>query len=329
LNILISRTDKLGDVALTLPLAGWLKKEYPGCHLCFLGRTYTKPLIELSPDVDEFLNWDLWQGRASALQELKSHRFDVVLHIFPNKEFAFLAKQAQIPIRVGTAHRWYHWLTCTIRPRFSRKNSLLHESELNFKLLSFAQKKPLNLAEIKTFVNLRPGGQAREPLAKLLGPDKINIILHPKSKGSAREWPLHNFSKLIQEAPPRFQFFISGGAEERDLLSDWIKNQPGVIDITGQLSLADFCNFIAASDGIIAASTGPLHIASSLGRQALGIFPPIKPMDPGRWAPIGPRASYLVAKASCSDCRNSQGCPCMDLVKPELVIQAISQWKKL
>lgn len=61
------------------------------------------------------------------------------------------------------------------------------------------------------------------------------------------------------------------------------------------MNLKQFISFIAAADGLIAASTGPLHIAAALGKVALGIYPPIKPMHPpGRWAPLGKNASYLV-----------------------------------
>lgn len=57
-RILISRTDNLGDVILTLPIAGILKKEIPGCYILFLGKKYTKPIIEACENVDEFIDWD-------------------------------------------------------------------------------------------------------------------------------------------------------------------------------------------------------------------------------------------------------------------------------
>ena len=57
-RILISRTDNLGDVILTLPMAGILKKEIPGCYILFLGKAYTRPLIDACEFVDEFLDWD-------------------------------------------------------------------------------------------------------------------------------------------------------------------------------------------------------------------------------------------------------------------------------
>ena len=57
-KIIISRTDSIGDVILTLPLCVWLKKQFPQTELVFLGRTYTKDIIACFDVVDTFLNFD-------------------------------------------------------------------------------------------------------------------------------------------------------------------------------------------------------------------------------------------------------------------------------
>jgi len=96
-----------------------------------------------------------------------------------------------------------------------------------------------------------------------------------------------------------------------------------VIDLTGYFELNEFIAFINHSDGLVAASTGPLHIASALGKLVVGIYPPIKPMHPGRWAPIGKNAHFVVVNKECSDCRKSLNCHCMNEVSPEQVMKII------
>jgi ADP-heptose:LPS heptosyltransferase len=85
------------------------------------------------------------------------------------------------------------------------------------------------------------------------------------------------------------------------------------------MDLGGLMAFIAAADALIAASTGPLHIASALGIKAIGLYPPIRPMHPGRWAPLGKKAVYLVKDAECDKCRKSLECLCMKDLSPELV----------
>jgi len=56
-----------------------------------------------------------------------------------------------------------------------------------------------------------------------------------------------------------------------------------------------------------------------LGKRALGIYPPIKPMHPGRWMPLGVNADYVVQQDDCSDCRDGGSCHCMLDLSPQLV----------
>ena len=54
-KIIISRTDRIGDVVLTLPMAGIIKSKYPNCKILFLGKTYTEPIINASIHLNTIL----------------------------------------------------------------------------------------------------------------------------------------------------------------------------------------------------------------------------------------------------------------------------------
>ena len=162
--------------------------------------------------------------------------------------------------------------------------------------------------------------------ADLIDATKTPIILHPKSKGSAREWGLDNFSNLITQLDKtKHQLFISGTAQEGELVKDLISKHPEVTDLTGKLSLQQFIAFINHSDVLIAASTGPLHIAAALGKKAIGLFAPMRPIHPGRWKPIGNQATYLVLNKNCSDCRKTMDCQCIRDIKTSSVINLIEK----
>ena len=91
------------------------------------------------------------------------------------------------------------------------------------------------------------------------------------------------------------------------------------------MSLKELIAFIQKADGLIAASTGPLHIAAVSGKIAIGLYPPIRPMHPGRWAPIGKKAEALVKNIYCSDCRGSLNCKCLTEISPEEVKSKLVQ----
>jgi ADP-heptose:LPS heptosyltransferase len=328
-KIIISRPDAIGDVLLTLPMCGLIKKYYPEIKIAFIGRTYTEAIINCCEHVDEFINADelFKQNTTAAIDTLKKTNADAIIHVFPNKQLASLAKQAKIKTRIGTTNRLFHWTTVNTFVRLSRKNSDLHEAQLNTKLLSAIGINEIpELSGLHQYLGFTKIPTLNSEYENWIDSSKTNVILHPKSNASAREWSLDNFKTLIHLLPSdKYNIFISGTDKEKAILNDWIQQLPEhVNDITGKLSLPQFIAFISKANYLVAASTGPLHIASSLGIGAIGIYPPIKPMHPGRWQPIGKNAKALVIQKACDDCRkNPHGCSCINLIEAKQVAAII------
>lgn len=336
-RIIISRTDAIGDVVLTLPLAGLLKARLgEDIRIIFLGRSYTYPVIACCSHVDEFLNYDAFSVLSSAGKKnfLADAKSDAIIHVFPRKDIASAAYHASIPFRIGTSHRYFHWLQCNRLVHFGRKNSPLHESQLNVLLIKGLglDHTPPPLKEISSLYGFKKIPALPPALSSLHDPEKFNLILHPRSHAHAREWNSRHYHELIRLLPPeRFRIFITGSASEKEKLAGWISGLPvPVTDLTGKLTLEELISFISHCDGLVAASTGPLHIAAAAGIHALGIFPPLRPMHPGRWAPLGRRAGFLCADKKCSACRNQpSACSCMDEVSPQSVYALVNSWKKI
>ena len=323
-RIIISRTDSIGDVILTLPMATLLKQLLPGCTVIFLGSSYTKDIVACCPDVDEFYDW-----KTADLADIKA---DTIIHVLPRPELAKAARRAKIQNRVGTTNRLYHWWTCNWLIKLSRKNSDLHEAQLNLKLLGFMEgvKKEYSLPAVVGLMNFK-SAKASCDAVQYIDNQKFNLILHPKSKGSAREWGLDNFKRLIEILPAdSFKIFICGTENEGAMVRDALLSTPreNTVDLTGKLSLADYIAFIDHCDGLVAASTGPLHIAAALGKHALGLYPPIRPMHPGRWACIGKNAKVFVTDRQCDECRKTKDCRCMRMIEPEMLKSYLVNLKK-
>lgn len=320
-TFIISRADAIGDVVLTLPVAGVLRRLYPSSRILFLGRSYTREVIRACVHIDGFIDWDEWRKLPSraAVRELKATNADTIIHVFPKADVARLAWRARVRQRIGTTNRLYHYLYCNTLVPLSRRRSPLHESQLNLRLLVPLGGKPFyTLEEIGGYYGLTRLAPLPPTLGSLLAPDRFNLILHPKSRGNGREWGLDNFRQLIALLPQdRYKLFLTGTAAEGQLLLPLVQEFPFLTDLTGQLSLDQLLSFISAADGLVASGTGPLHLAAALGIHALGIFPPIRPIHPGRWAPVGPRAKFFVKDKDCEACRQSMDCRCIREIAPQ------------
>lgn len=239
-TILISRTDSIGDVVLTLPLCIWLKKQFPKCKLIFLGNAYTEPVISCFKEIDKILKWKEIEllSEKEQIALFQNEQIDVVVHVFPKKEIAKVIKKVGVPVRIGTSHRLFHLLTCNLRLNFTRKNSDFHESQLNFELMKpFGLSKLPALEEISTWMNQ----SFQKPIADLptnFSELKNAVILHPKSQGSALEWPIEKYIDLANKLLEKGEKVVfSGTQKEGDLFRNLIPKHKNCIDSTGKMTL--------------------------------------------------------------------------------------------
>ncbi len=327
-KILLSRTDAIGDLILTLPMADLIKRCLSESQVIILGRNYTAPIVAAATAPDGFLDWSELEKLSDneIVTFLQKYGFDAVIHVFPNKRIARLARKAGIPLRIGTSRRIYHHWTCNRKIKLSRRNSELHESQLNIKLLAgLGVSTEVEFLELQNLGRLSAKASLPKNLEELLSGEKPRVVLHPKSKGSAREWDIQNYSLLAEMLSSNgFEVFITGTDSEGQLIQEELGHKIRYAhDMSGTMTLPELITFISRCNALVAASTGPLHIASALGVHAVGIYPPIRPMHPGRWAPTGRNVTVMCSDKTCSACRNQNHCACMQDITPDMVFDAI------
>lgn len=331
LRVLVSRIDRIGDVVLTLPLCGLLKERL-GARIVFLGRRYTRDVLAASDAVDEVLEWDETADGSAAVAQIAGARADVVIHVRPNATVARAAWRARVPIRIGTNRRLYHWAFCNRLVSVARRHSDLHEAQLNVRVaasLLDAGAVALSPSELAPYGRIVPRVALPPTVSALVAPDRVNVVLHPGTGGSAREWPLSKSAALIAALPAsRYRVLVTGTRAEGDALGGWLRALPAhAHDVTGRTTVAELIALLAAADGLVGASTGPLHLAAAVGTHALGLFPHRRPMHPGRWAPVGPRAEVLVADAPCASCQaGGEACACVEDITVDAVRARVEAW---
>ncbi len=322
--IISTRGHKMGDVIFSLPIATLLKQRFPDIVIGFIGTSYTKAIIEACSSIDFFIEKHDFLTQTITLNGLQP---DCLLHVIPNRQMAKRAKELKIPLRIATNRRLYHWLTCNKLVPLKRRNSLLHEIQLNLEILkAFDMKYQFSLSEIPPLYAL-PELASCFTHSHLLAKNKFKLIIHPKSGGSAKEWHLQRYIELIELLDAdKFQIFISGSSAEKMLLQPLFeKVGHKVTNICGQLDLNEFTGLVASCDALIACSTGPLHLVAALGKYALGIYAPRSPIFARRWGPVGKNAHvFALENSNCHNCvENDANCLCMDTIEPQQIKQAL------
>jgi ADP-heptose:LPS heptosyltransferase len=285
-RILISRTDSIGDVMLTLPMAYYIKQLFPDARVFFLGKSYTQAIIERCQWVDQFVNADRATAMPEQMRLLQDLKLDIVIFALPDARWMRAAYMAKIPQRIATGHRVSSWRWATRRPLFGRKNSNLHEAQLNLKLLL-----PLGLKNIPSLSELNEISLLKWNSSNR----KKRLIVHPFSQGSALNWTLHQYDELVGNLMEMgWEIVISGTEKDQLILSEFGGEYLSKVQsVCGQFSLPAFMDYISESSILLACSTGPLHIAASAGIHAVGLYVDRRPIHPGRWSPLGPNVHIL------------------------------------
>lgn len=342
---MITSPHHLGDFVAKVALIRLLKQGYPHCQIILCARCYVFELAKRVTEIDEIIDLDhLFSKEDDAIvEDLKSLKIDVLIHILSvdrsmGPHVFKYAQKANIPFRVGNCNRslWslyfknaYKGLTHNLRQK--RIMEGVHEFQWNLTPLKFFNlRSNYSLDEIADYL-LVPKKKMQHPL---LVPNRFNLIVHPGSHGNAKEWPVKNFLTLINSLnDPSIQIIITGSAEEARRYSMLNVKKEGVTFAMGELNLKDFISLIENADGIVAASTGPIHMASLFGTKTLGLFPKQKEMSAQVWSPVGHNADYLESPIICLACQkkltelNPKACRCMEGIEVDQVFNVIKGWK--
>jgi ADP-heptose:LPS heptosyltransferase len=315
-KILITRTDKLGDVILALPLIAETKRLFPGSEIHFLVKKYVKDLIENYSPIDKLIILEEIKENSSFKFFLKNEKYDIVINVFPRFELALDFFLSGIKTRIGTGYRWYSFLY-NRKLYEHRKYAVKHESEYNIDLLKTVSE---NVSYDKKFF-FHYSHEEKNMLENKLNfsfSEKY-IIVHPGSKGSAKDWlpdSLKKYIKLFLSEFENVNVILTGITEEENVLNDIFNSvsdvyKKRVILLSGKLNLRELMILIDNSKLFISNSTGPIHIAGALNKNVIGFYPNRTPINETRWRPLSENA-VILKPDNLSDNMND--------IKPEKVI---------
>jgi lipopolysaccharide heptosyltransferase III len=333
-NILVVRTDRIGDVILSLPLAEIIKKYYPDCKVSFLIREYTKDILYKHPFIDNVIilkekNGDFLLKENVKL--LKQFNFDSSIVVYPTFKIACLIYLSRIPVRVGTGYRWYSFLF-NKKIFVHRKYAEKHELEFNVELLN-----SIGISEQITFnnvhFNIQINDQNKKKIENLLAVNGINnedlmVVVHPGSSGSAVDLPLNKFREIVQllSENKKIKVVITGKKEEMKL-GEALKINDKVINFAGMFNLSELIALISKANIVIVNSTGPLHIAAALGKYVIGFYPKITVASAKRWGPYSEKGKVFEPETNCENCTEEQcrKLNCMNSIDVNKVVKEVDR----
>ncbi|OOF38857.1 hypothetical protein BKK47_07925 [Rodentibacter mrazii] len=304
-KILVIRNDKLGDFMQAWPAFAMLKASNPLLKLTALVPSYTAPLAEICPYLDDVIvdsKKDDKEDFKRLVHEIRSRNFDAMISFFSNTHNAKLAWKSGIKYRLAPATKLVQFF---YNHRLTQRRSRSEKSEAEYNqdlVRAFLKKynipivepKPPYLAFDKSVVE-----NQRVFLQKNLGlsTDKKWIFVHSGTGGSATNLSLAQYAELIQGLLAEFdcQIVLTAGPSESEKAHELAQlvSDSRVVIYDKNNGLVDFAHSLACADLFIAGSTGPLHLSSAFNVPTVGFYPNTRSSQPRRWRPINDPDKHL------------------------------------
>lgn len=325
------RTDRIGDLVLSLPVAEAIKEASAGSYVAFVVSPYNAPIARACPFVDDVIEYeektDRLGGLARLRRRLKSGSFDAAIFMRPTLRAALAAALAGVPARVGTAFRFYS-LLFTHRVPEHRKHAEKHESRFNMALLASILDPPRTNYRPKIEID-SASRRLAEGVMKDLGLERRNFaVLHPGSGGSARNLTPGGYAWLADyiEGELGMKVVFTSGPGEKPLVEriDSLRGRE-TVKFPGPAGLIELAGLIENAAVFISGSTGPMHIAAAVGTPTLSFFSPVRSTSPRRWGPLTERGRVLMPPVpECPTCigEKCEYYDCMDRIERSAVKQA-------
>ena len=326
-RVLIIRTSSLGDILHGLPVAAALKKAYPWIHLAWMVEERYQDLLAACSCVDERIRVNLrgWPrtlldpGKRRSLLLLgrlaRRRSFDLAIDLQGLMRSGLLSFCTRAPVRIGfpgqEAREWPNACFSNVRPGriparshvIDRNLALLHPLGVRTHERTF----PLEILpawedEVLSFLGPRVSGN-RKPL---------RVVIHPAAGWPSKEWSPGSYAQLGDRIVGRWksQVFLLWGPGEKQLAEKVRGSMRRDARLVPDLDLKGLMALLKNCDLCVGGDSGPIHLASSLGTQVVGLY---GPSDPVRNGPPGSGARIVRGPSTCAPCwkRRCRNVRCM------------------
>jgi ADP-heptose:LPS heptosyltransferase len=294
MNVLISRTDRLGDLIQSLPALPGLRAHFPGDTIGFLIAKANAPVLTGHPAIDRvhFIE-------EVTADELRACGYEAAVVLWYDPRVVRVVKNAGIKRRVGPLSKLGSFFAFNEGVRQHRSASVKNEAEYNGDLIR-------TLCPEITLERPRIYNRGTDPMACL--PDSY-VLIAPQSRNSAPNIPEATYLWLgAAIASKGIPIVVSG--THSDPVCDKLAAECGnALNLCGRTTLEELIWVARRSLFVMAPSTGTLHLANALGRPILSFYPPAKVVSATRWAPFLHEGKIFSSPFECANkCTRDRSC---------------------
>jgi heptosyltransferase-1 len=295
LRLLVVRLGAMGDVLHSMPAVTALRQAHPQWVIgwaiepqwrglfCANGR---EPKTPQMPLVDQLhmvpakrwakspLNPATLSDIRRVRRELRAMHYDVVIEMQGAVRAAMVARWARTGRVIGEAHPREFAAKWLFNEKVATHGVHVIEQSVEVANAIFAESLPITLPLLpRDAAADRKAAELKQPF----------VLMSPGAGWGAKRWPADRYGAVARQlADAGFAVVINNGPAEEHLGQEIVESSGGAARVLA-LDMAELIAVMRCASLAIAGDTGPLHLASALGRPVVGIF---GPTDPARNGPF-------------------------------------------
>jgi ADP-heptose:LPS heptosyltransferase len=294
-SVLVVQLKRLGDLLLTTPALGILRRLYPEAKITLLIDRHSRALAPAIAGVDQI--W-VFRSTKSIWMNIIRTRFDLCLDFTGNDRSALFSLLSKAPRRIGfsfVARRairpWVY--SQLVQSPVRDRHTVDHYLDLVRSLAAFDLEPGISLqvpVQIKMSATL---------LSNELSLAADYFVLHPGSARPEKYWVADRWAEVIAYATKRFNLpcIITGGRDPVELqhIEDILSksaDRSAIFNFAGKLDLLVAASFIERAVFFIGVDTVAAHLAAAFRLPSITLFGPTNPFH---WRARHSRAIVLRA----------------------------------
>ncbi|MGH9587707.1 MAG: glycosyltransferase family 9 protein, partial [Acidobacteriaceae bacterium] len=292
----------MGDILHALPAVAALRQAHPAWHIGWAVEPQWKPLLAAEgatergsamPIVDYIHTIPARQWARSPVspktlreiryvrRDLRAEKYDVSVDLQGSVRSAVIAKWARARRLIGEDAPRERAARCFFSERIPTRGVHVIEQATEVLNAVAGEMLPITLPPL-------PIDPEAERKAETL-PTPF-VLLNPGAGWGAKRWPTDRYAVVAMRLRDAgYNVLVNTGPGEENLANEIATRSEGAATAL-RPTISELISITRRAALVIGGDTGPLHLASALGRPVVGIF---GPTDPARNGPFGGRFRVL------------------------------------
>jgi len=290
MNILVVRTDKLGDFITALP-AIYLLKHYSVEHRVIVCvAPINEALAKSCSFIDEIIVDRAEESVFTLAKKLKAAKTELSFTLFSNTRVALAQFLAQIPTRVAPATKIAQ-IFYNQRVKQRRSEVKMAEFEYNIALCK-SYFPDMQTSFPQPLLSFNDAQEYYESFCREYNVYKDVVVFHVGFGGSSdANWTLDEYALLVTEVVQKeaCQVVLTFGPDEAILRKSMQEKLEGVdvVFYSSEDGIVNFAKLISGCKLFVSTSTGTYHLASLVGTPTLTFFADSLFASAARWKSVG------------------------------------------